>query len=188
MTYLAGKLLIATPSMGDPRFHRAVILVCAHDKNGAMGLVINHMLPTLNFYDLAKQLKLEQDIRIDLNTVHLPVMGGGPVECARGFLLHSTDFTKADTMRLDDTFGITGTVEALRDVVKGQGPQKMLFILGYAGWSEGQLDEELQENAWLVADSDPQIVFDTPLEDKWHMAIRKLGVDPARLSSFHGNA
>lgn len=186
--YLTGKLLIALPSMGDPRFHRAVIFVCAHDAEGAMGLVINHSMPEVDFSDLIGQLKLESDIKVNFDAMHLPVMCGGPVESARGFLLHTGDFNRDDTMKIDQSYGVTGTIDALKDVALGKGPEGMLFILGYAGWDAGQLEEEIQENAWLVVDPDPELIFNGDPDDKWTQAIGKLGIDPAMLSSFAGRA
>lgn len=183
--YLTGKLLIAMPSMGDPRFHRAVIFLCAHDEDGAMGLVINHELPGVEFSDLVSQLKFESDIKFDMS---LPVMYGGPVESARGFLLHSTDFERADTMHVAQKYGITGTVDALQDIAQGKRPKDLLFILGYAGWDAGQLDEELQQAAWLVVDADPDLIFEGDPDEKWLRAITKLGVDPAMLSGASGRA
>ncbi len=183
--YLTGKLLIAMPNMGDPRFHRAVIFMCSHDENGAMGLVINHEMPGVEFSDLIKQLKFESDITFD--TLDLPVMYGGPVETARGFLLHSTDFKRIDTMTVND-YGITGTIDALKEIAKGKKPKDLMFILGYAGWDAGQLDEEIQQNAWLVVDPDPSIIFQGGADDKWRRAVNKLGIDPARLSSVSGRA
>ena len=157
--YLAGKLLLAMPSMGDPRFHRAVIFICSHDEEGAMGLVVNHTMPGIEFNDLVGQLKLESDIKVDFEELNLPVMYGGPVETARGFLLHSGDFSREDTMKINKSYGVTGTVDALKDIASGDKPENLLFILGYAGWEAGQLDSELQQNAWLVADSDPDLIF-----------------------------
>lgn len=186
--YLSGKLLLATPSMGDPRFHRAVIFLCTHDENGAMGLVINHALPEIMFKDLVGQLKIESDINVDLSQSCFSVMSGGPVESARGFLLHSGEFSKSDTLRLKQGFGVTGTVDALKDVVRGDGPEKMLFALGYAGWGAGQLEEEIQSNSWMVSDADPEIVFNMNYQNKWSMAIEKLGIDIGRLSNVHGLA
>lgn len=186
--YLAGKLLLATPGMGDPRFHRAVIFLCAHDENGAMGLVINHVMPGIGFRDLIGQLKVQSDIKLDLEKLDMSVMCGGPVESARGFLLHSSDFIRDDTLQIDNLYGVTGTVEALREVVHGNRPDAMLFILGYAGWDAGQLDAEIQDNAWLVVDPDPDLVFGGAPEEKWVRAVRKLGVDPAMLSAFAGRA
>jgi putative transcriptional regulator len=183
--YLTGKLLLAMPSMGDPRFHRAVIFMCAHDTNGAMGLVINHTLPGLEFSQLLSQLKIVSDINVNFRD--LPVMAGGPVESARGFLLHSGEFTRKDTVKID-TYGITGTIEALRDIVAGNGPGQLLFILGYAGWGAGQLDREIQDNAWLVVDADPEIIFHAEADEKWEMACAKLGINPAMLSGEAGRA
>ncbi len=186
--YLTGKLLLAMPAMGDPRFHRAVIFVCSHNEEGAMGLVINHKMPSVEFTDLVKQMKLESDIRVDFEKLNLSVMCGGPVESARGFLLHSGDFSHDETMKVNSSYGITGTVEALKDVARGQGPENLLFALGYAGWDAGQLEVEIQANSWLVVDPDPDIIFEGKPEDKWLRAISKIGIDPARLSSVSGCA
>lgn len=186
--YLKGKLLIAMPSMNDSRFERAVIFICAHDAGGAMGLVINNTMPEVNFIDLIKQLKIESDIKIDLSKLKMPVMCGGPVESARGFLLHSADFSHDDTLNVDGDFGVTGTVDALKDVALGRGPEDMLFILGYAGWTAGQLDAEIQQNTWLVVDADPALIFESTADEKWSHAIAALGVDPSMLSATAGRA
>jgi putative transcriptional regulator len=150
-----------------------------------MGLVINHQLPGVEFKDLLGQLKIPSNIE-----VHLPmsVMSGGPVEGARGFLLHSSEFRQGDTITIDNIYSITGTIDALKEVAEGKGPEQMLFILGYAGWGAGQLDQELQENAWLVVDPDPAIIFETVPEKKWERAIQKLGINPAMLSTTAGRA
>jgi putative transcriptional regulator len=187
-TSLTGKILLAMPGMGDPRFHHAVIFMCAHDANGAMGLVINHTLPGMEFRDLLEQLKIASDIRVDINALRIPVLSGGPVEGARGFLLHSSEFKQPDTVSIDPHYSITGTTDALRDVAAGKGPQRLLFILGYAGWGAGQLEAEIQENAWLVMEADPEIIFNAPADDKWQRAFEKLGFDPGRLSQAAGRA
>lgn len=187
-SYLAGKLLLAMPSMGDPRFHKSVIYLCAHDAQGAMGLVINHVLADVEFKDLLEQLKLVSDIKIDRGALGTPVMQGGPVEGARGFLLHTSDFAKPDTVKVDGDISVTGTIDALKDVAQGTGPKDHLFILGYAGWSAGQLDQELQQNAWLTVDADPALVFHDDPSVKWEMAMRKLGIDPLMLSAAAGRA
>ncbi len=186
--YLAGKLLLAMPSVGDPRFHRAVIFMCAHDENGAMGLVINHKMPDIDFSELVGQLKFESDIKIDLSKLNFPVMCGGPAESARGFMLHSSDFIRDDTMKVDSSYGVTGTIDALKEVARGAGPKDLVFALGYAGWEAGQLDSELQQNAWLVVEPDHALVFEGDPEDKWTRAVNKLGIDPAMLSSISGSA
>lgn len=185
--YLTGKLLLAMPTMGDPRFHKAVIFMCAHDENGAMGLVINHVLPGVEFPQLLEQLGIASDINVNFSS-SVPVMAGGPVESARGFLLHSGDYKRKDTVTIDDAYGVTGTIEALREIARGQGPGKLLFILGYAGWGAGQLDREIQDNSWLVVDADPAIIFHAQADEKWKLAVGKLGIDPAMLSGEAGRA
>lgn len=187
-SYLTGKLLLAMPSMGDPRFHKAVIFICAHDENGAMGLVINHTMPGLELSQLLEQLKIHSEIKVDLDKISIPILSGGPVESARGFLLHSTDFVQKDTVKIDERYGITGTIDALKEIASGNGPERLLFILGYAGWSPGQLEHEIQDNAWLVADADPEIIFRAPAEEKWTLAINTLGINPAMLSGAAGRA
>lgn len=187
-SYMTGKLLLAMPSIGDQRFDRAVIFVCAHDEEGAMGLVINDTMQGIDFSELVGQLKFESEIKGKFEDMDMPVMSGGPVETARGFLLHSSDFTRDDTMKVDGTYGVTGTVDALKDVARGDGPKDLLFILGYSGWDAGQLDAELQQNAWLVVEPDPELIFEGDPQEKWKRAINKLGIDPAMLSSAAGRA
>ncbi len=183
--YLTGRLLLAMPAMGDPRFHKAVIYMCAHDENGAMGLVINHVLPGIDLTQLLEQLNItpEQD-----KTPDTPVLSGGPVETARGFVLHSSDFSQSDTIKIDEKFSVTGTIDALKTIASGEGPDKMLFILGYAGWGSGQLDQEIQQNAWLVTDADPELIFAAAPDEKWDKAIGQMGIDPAMLSGQAGRA
>lgn len=153
-----------------------------------MGLVINHPLESVAFDELLEELKITADIEVDLNALEVPVMRGGPVEGARGFLLHSSDFSKPDTVKVDDRIYVTGTLDALKDVAQGAGPARRIFILGYAGWTAGQLDQELQQNAWLVVDADPDLVFSEGVEDKWERAVKKLGIDPSMLSAAGGSA
>lgn len=184
--YLTGKLLVAMPQMGDTRFHKAVIFMCAHDENGAMGLVINHTLPGLELSELLNQLNIEGSGAVVSDDI--PVMSGGPVETARGFILHEGDFRQVESLNIESDIYVTGTIEALKAVARGQGPQKMLFILGYAGWSAGQLDQEMQQNAWLVTDADPEVIFTGDPEDRWERALKKLGVEPSMLSGSAGRA
>ena len=186
--YLTGKLLLAMPSMTDPRFHRSVIYMCNHDASGAMGLVVNHMVKDLGFADILKELPLKSEITIDPASLSIPVMVGGPVDSGRGFLLHSSDFHEQQTINVDDDFSVTATLDIIRAIAKGEGPDEKLFILGYAGWTAGQLEEELQHNAWLVTDADPELIFDVSHEEKWAQAVGKLGFDPAMLSGDAGRA
>jgi putative transcriptional regulator len=188
-SYLTGQLLLAMPAMTDWRFHKAVILVCAHDQNGAMGLVINQTLPGFTMSQLLDQLKIKPDETPSMEALDsVPVMNGGPVEGARGFLLHGSDFRQADTVKVTSEFSITGTLDALKAVASGRGPRDLMFILGYAGWTAGQLDEELAQNAWLTAPADRDIIFHPDAETKWNMAFKSLGVDPAMLSVQGGRA
>ncbi len=186
--FLTGRLLLAMPGIGDPRFHKAVIFMCAHDQNGAMGLVINSRVPGIDLSTLLLQLGINPESNIAQGPSSRPVMSGGPVESARGFVLHTSDFMQPDTVRVDDTLCVTGTIDALRAIAGGRGPRDMLFILGYAGWSAGQLDREIHDNAWLVADAGEGIVFRTDPEHMWDKAIATLGINPAMLSGAAGHA
>lgn len=187
-TYLTGKLLLAMPHMGDPRFNEAVIFMCANDEKGAMGLVLNHRMADLQFDKVLGHLGITSDIQINLKASDIPVMSGGPVESSRGFMLHSSDFSHDETISINEAFRVTGTVDALQAVASGDGPDKMLFILGYAGWGAGQLEQEIQANAWLVVDPDPDLVFSISADKKWKAAVQKLGFDPAMLSGDAGHA
>lgn len=182
--YLTGKLLVAMPQLGDSRFHKAVIFICAHDENGAMGLVVNHILPGLELHSLLDQLSIEGSIK----NADMPVMSGGPVETARGFILHQGGFRQIESLEIESNIYVTGTIDALKAIARGDGPERMLFILGYAGWTAGQLDHELQDNAWLVTDADPSVIFEGDPEERWDRAIRKIGIDPLMLSGTAGRA
>ena len=186
--YLTGKLLLAMPNMGDPRFHRSVIYMTNHDENGAMGLVINHAIPSVEFKDILKQLPFKSDIEIDPAALSVPIMLGGPVEAGRGFLLHSSEFSQKQTVSVDDYVSVTATIDALQEIAKGKGPQERMLILGYAGWEAGQLDAEIQNNSWLVADADSGLIFDVPHEEKWQAAVASLGFDPGMLVGDAGKA
>ena len=184
--YLTGQLLIAMPAMRDPRFTRTVIYVCAHNEEGAMGIVVNRLIGSISFQDLMEQLELDPD-RIPearMPSIHF----GGPVETGRGFVLHTTDYLVPDSMQLSESLALTATVDILRDISEGAGPDRRLLALGYAGWGPGQLDDELQDNAWLSVDSDPEILFDKVLDDKWDRALAKIGISPSLLSTEAGHA
>ena len=185
---LKGQLLLAMPQMNDPRFHRAVIFMCVHDEKGGMGMVINNPLPSPDFGGVLSQVGVSSDKPIDRKIMNMPVLAGGPVQGVHGFLLHSSDFSQKDTMHIDDMFSISGTVDSLRAIVNGYRPEKMLFTLGYAGWSAGQLEKELQDNVWMTAPAGYEIVFDTKPEDMWDKAFSSLGVNPGMLSGISGRA
>lgn len=182
--FLSGQLLIAMPGMQDERFAKTVIYMCAHTPEGAMGLVLNHALDSLTFPDLLEQLGIEEEIGATDVRVHV----GGPVEAGRGFVLHSTDYSQEATLPVDDGIALTATVDVLKAIARGRGPQKSLLALGYAGWGPGQLDDEIKANGWLQAPADPGLVFDLNLDNKWERAIGKLGIDPRMLSDEAGHA
>ena len=182
--YLTGQFLIAMPTMGDPRFERTVIYMCAHSADGAMGLVVNRVASEIDFPELLDQLEIETDgIKNPI-----PVLTGGPVETGRGFVLHSMDYSQDSTLKVTDEVGLTATVDILRAIAEGEGPAKSLLTLGYAGWSSGQLDNEIQSNGWLNVSSDTSILFDEDLNSKWDRAVRKVGIDPSFLSAEAGHA
>lgn len=182
--YLSGQFLIAMPQMKDPRFARAVVYLCAHSAEGAMGLVVNRLFDGLTFGELLEQLGIETGPECSSIRVHL----GGPVEGGRGFVLHSDDYMHDTTMLVQDGIALTATVDVLRAIALGDGPEKSILALGYAGWSAGQLDAEIKENSWLNVPADPSLLFGTDLAHKWEAAIHKLGVDPSLLSVEAGHA
>ncbi len=180
---LAGHFLIAMPQMGDPHFARAVIFVCAHSDEGAMGLVVNREADSIEFEDLLEQLGID-DPQVDTILVH----EGGPVDSDRGFVLHSRDYFQKGSVEVTDTVAMTATVDILRSIAIGSGPRRRLLALGYAGWAAGQLENEIQANGWLVADANDDILFGLDLEEKWGKALASLGVDPGALSGTAGRA
>jgi putative transcriptional regulator len=182
--YLTGHLLIAMPNMPDPRFSRAVIYVCAHTDEGAMGLVVNRLFDAISFPDLLEQLGIEAGASARGRPVHF----GGPVEPARGFVLHSADFVRDGTLLVDDEVAVTATVDILRAIAEGTGPRRSLLALGYAGWGPGQLDAEIQANGWLHVMADHSLLFEGDVETKWERAIAKIGVSPFMLSGEAGHA
>lgn len=182
--YLTGQFLIAMPHMEDPRFEKAVIFICGHDTNGAMGLIINKYLGDLTLKGLLEYLNLPHDsIKLDL-----PIHFGGPEDTGRGFVLHSCDFSQPGTVKLTDNICLTATVDALESIAKGKGPKKCILAMGYVGWESGILDAELHSNRWLQIEADPEMLFDVPMEDVWEKTIAKLGVTPESLSEEFGQA
>ena len=182
--YLTGQLLVAMPNMRDPRFEKTVIYMCVHNAEGAVGLVLNRQIESITFPDLLRQLEIETDDEAP----QLPIHFGGPVETGRGFVLHSADYGQTGTIMLGDLIGLTATVDILKDLAAHRGPRSSMLALGYAGWGPGQLDDEIQQNAWLNVPSDEDLVFDSRLDTKWSRAIAKLGIDPSLLSGDAGHA
>lgn len=182
---LTGKLLIAMPGMTDPRFDKSVVYLCAHSPEGSMGLIINKPALDVSFKDLLEQLSITPGPDVREIRVHF----GGPVEHGRGFVLHSADYSSnSSTLRVDDRFGMTATLDILEDIARGLGPAASLMALGYAGWGPGQLEDEISANGWLTCDAEPEIVFHAPNAKKWEAALATLGVAPVMLSSEAGRA
>lgn len=184
-TDLEGRFLIAMPGIGDSRFHRAVILICAHSDQGAMGLVVNQRSDSISFRQLLDQLDIEADEEENLAP---PVRCGGPVEGSRGFVLHSGDFDGDGAMKIGDDLKLTGTIDILRAIAGGEGPQKHLITLGYTGWAPGQLEREIQDNGWLTCESQDDIIFGEADGDKWVAALGVMGISPELLSAGGGTA
>jgi len=184
-SHLQGKLLIAMPSMGDMRFERTVIFLCAHSEDGAMGLIVNKPAPELRFSDLLEQLEMAPAGGAREIRVHF----GGPVEHGRGFVLHSPDYqNETTTLAVDDRFGMTASLDILEDISNGEGPSDCLLALGYAGWGAGQLESELQANGWLTCEATHDLVFGQGDANKWTAALASLGVSPSFLSASGGTA
>ncbi|WP_292531645.1 YqgE/AlgH family protein [Methylocystis sp.] len=190
--FLDGQLLVAMPSMLDQRFARSVIYLCAHSEEGAMGIVVNQPARVRNFPDLLVQLQViapQERISLPRRAEDIQVLSGGPVQTDRGFVLHSPDFfLDNSTLPIDDGVSLTATIDILRAIAAGHGPDRALLALGYAGWDAGQLEEEIQRNGWLNCPADPALLFDRDLGTKYSRALRSIGVDPERLSSNAGHA
>lgn len=182
--YLAGQCLVAMPTMADPRFEKTVIYMCAHSEDGAMGLIVNKPLEELNFPDILEQIGIQSSPACDQITVHC----GGPVESARGFVLHSSDYQMDGTMVVDASVALSATTEVLKAIAYGTGPKQCLMALGYAGWGAGQLDEEIMSNAWLNVPADSELLWSFDYNTKWDRALSKIGITPAMLVNVAGHA
>ena len=181
---LSGQLLIAMPGMQDPRFEHSVIFVCAHNGNGAMGLIVNKPFDAITFFGLLEQLGVSK--KGGNNSIDVQL--GGPVDASRGFVLHSQDYICEGSMVVDDDVALTATLDILRAIADGHGPRRCLLALGYAGWGPGQLDTEILNNGWLNVQSDEDLVFGEDLDFKWAQAMSKIGIDPRMLSDNAGHA
>ena len=181
---LTGQLLIAMPTMEDPRFAQSVIYLCAHTEDGAMGLVLNRPLVSPTFEDLLRQL----DVLPTPPARQIALCDGGPVDGARGFVLHTADWTGDGSLQVDETVALTASLDVLKAIAAGEGPREGLLALGYASWGAGQLDEEIFANAWLSAPAALDLVFDADHPTKWRRAFASLRVDPALLSGVAGHA
>jgi putative transcriptional regulator len=189
---LTGQFLVAMPGMSDERFAGAVIYLCAHSEDGAMGLVINREMAELDFTDLLGQFDLESkddSISVSPQLLAKKVLVGGPVDTNRGFVLHTNDyFTMDSSLKVNDEICLTATLDVLRAMARGTGPSDSLLALGYCGWSEGQLEGEIRANGWLTIPHSVRILFEVPNGEKYDAALASIGANRAGLSAFSGNA
>jgi len=190
--YLDGQMLIAMPSMGDERFSRSVIYVCAHSTEGAMGIVVNQPAAHINFRDLLVQLEVvpsDDLIQLPQRAYAVRVLKGGPVDTQRGFVLHSSDFfLENSTLPIDEGICLTATLDILKAIARGDGPKSALLALGYAGWAPGQLENEIQHNGWLHCAADSELIFGQDTGGKYELALKKIGIGLGMLSSEAGHA
>ena len=184
--FLKGKLIIAMPTMSDPRFTHSVICVCAHNEDGAIGIIINKVIDSLSFIDLIP--KLNGDKICAERNYSGSIYFGGPVETERGFILHSADYETEYSTIISEKISMTASTEILQALADGRGPSKSIVALGYAGWGPGQLDTEILSNAWLSVDADLDLVFSDKIDEKWDGALAKIGVNSALLSTEYGRA
>lgn len=188
---LCGKFLIAMPGMGDARFDKSVIYICAHSNEGAMGFIINQTLDNPKVPDFLCQLEIitkEERNQLPDKALNKLMNSGGPVEPGRGFVLHSPDFISESTVQVDGNICLTATLEILRAIATGSGPEASFLALGYSGWSAGQLEDEIASNGWLIADAKEDLIYDTNNQTKYTRSLRLLGIDEALLSSSSGHA
>lgn len=182
---LTGSILIAMPGMSDLRFAQSVVYLCDHSEKGAMGLIVNKPAADMSFADLLKQLEITPDTSVS----DVGVYFGGPVETGRGFVLHSPDYTSdLRTLNVSDDVALTPTMDVLEDIASGEGPSRVMMMLGYSGWGPGQLEDEISRNGWLTVEGTADLIFSIQDDRKWSAALEQMGVDPALLSAEAGSA
>jgi putative transcriptional regulator len=189
---LSGQLLVAMPNIGDPRFDRSVIYICNHSKEGALGFVINRPADEVAFIDLLRQLKVVEEgppVFFPEKAREIQVVYGGPVESNRGFVLHVNEpYDSKGAIVISDDIRLSANMELLHAIAKGDGPERAIFALGYAGWVAGQLEAEILQNAWLPCPASQDLLFDDEFETKYERALEKIGVDLSMLSGDFGRA
>jgi putative transcriptional regulator len=181
--FLSGQLLLAMPGIGDPRFEKAVIAMCVHDENGALGIGLGRIVPRIGFHELLRQLEIEPGVAPDV-----PIHLGGPVEPQRGFLLHTPDWGGEDSIHVAGRWVLTATLDILRAIAEGRGPSKWIAALGYAGWGAGQLEEELCGNGWFATPGSDGLLYEADVNSRWALAFKGAGIDPRLLASNFGTA
>ena len=182
-TYLTGSLLLAMPGMGDPRFDHAVIAMCVHNDEGALGIGIGAIRPGLGLHALLTDIGIDPGAAPDA-----PIHLGGPVEQQRGFVVHSPEWDAPGTLTVGPDWSLSASLDILRAIAEGRGPARWLVALGYAGWGEGQLEGEMRQHGWHAAVGHSRVVFDTPAETRWQATWRAEGIDPAHLAAATGRA
>lgn len=180
---LAGQFLLAMPGIGDPRFDRAVIAMCVHDARGALGVGIGHAVPGINLHDLLTQLEIPVGVAPEM-----PILHGGPVETQRGFVIHSQDWAGEESLLVGDRWALTSTLDVLRAIAEGNGPARFVVAMGYAGWSEGQLDEEMTRHGWFATPGSDELLFDVAVDRRWARGFADAGIDVRLLASTTGHA
>jgi putative transcriptional regulator len=181
--FLSGQFLLAMPGIGDPRFERAVIAMCVHDENGALGIGLGRIVPRIGFHSLLKQLDIAPGVAPDA-----PIHLGGPVEPQRGFLIHSLDWGGQESVQVSDRWALTATLDILKAIAEGRGPSRWLAALGYAGWGEGQLEAELCRNGWFSTPGNDELLYDCDVGSRWETAFRSAGIDTRLLTADYGTA
>jgi putative transcriptional regulator len=181
--YLSGQFLLAMPGIGDPRFEKAVIAMCVHDRNGALGIGLGRIVPRIGFHDLLRQLEIEPGLAPDV-----PIHAGGPVEPQRGFLLHSNDWGGAESIQVGDRWTMSATLDILRAIAAGKGPSRWVAALGYAGWGAGQLEQEYCGNGWFATSASDSLLYECDVDSRWSAGFLGAGIDPRLLTAAHGTA
>jgi putative transcriptional regulator len=181
--FLVGQLLLAMPGIGDPRFEKAVIAMCVHDENGALGLGLGRIVPRISFHDLLRQLDIDPGVAADV-----PIHLGGPVEPQRGFLLHSNDWGGQESVSVAGRWTLTATLDILKAIAEGRGPTRWVAALGYAGWGPGQLEQELCGNGWFATPGSDALLYKCDVASRWASAFRSAGIDPRLLTADFGTA
>ncbi len=181
--FLSGQILLAMPGIGDARFDHAAIAICTHDESGAMGVGIGETIDGLTLHMLLKQLDIEPGSAPDV-AIHL----GGPVETRRGFVLHDAGWGGQDTVDVAGRWALSGSIDILRAIAAGTGPERFLVALGYAGWSEGQLETEMSRHGWMNIAGDAELLFAVPTDARWRTGFARVGIDPRMLAPAGGTA
>ena len=181
--FLSGKLLLAMPGIGDPRFEKAVIAMCVHDAEGALGIGLGRVIPRLGFHDLLKQLNIESG-----TAPNVPIHHGGPVEPQRGFILHTPDWGGTDSIAVGGRWVLSATLEILKAIAAGNGPSRWVAALGYAGWGPGQLEQEMGRHGWFVAEGNDELLYGCDVNSRWNAAFQSAGIDARLLAAESGTA